>query len=226
MKKIIDNLEKQFKSLTKRDQISAFVIIVVVVLFLWETVLRGPLQKEVVVFEHDITQINSEIVVMQAKINALKVNLNVDVDSATRAQLERFSEENTRLEQALDKTTVLIVNPQEMVTLLEQMLKDQEGLKFIGLNNLESTTEFIKDRDDADVTAAAETNDINTIYRHSVVLEMEGSYHDVLAYLKKLETLPWRFFWQGLEIETKDYPNTSVKLEVYTLGFREGIIGV
>ena len=92
MNKIIDNLEMQFKSLTRRDQISASVIIVVVVLFLWETLLRAPLQNEVVVFEHDITQINSEVVVMQAKINALQANLNVDVDSATRTQLDRFAD--------------------------------------------------------------------------------------------------------------------------------------
>lgn len=225
MKKIIDNLERQFKSLTRRDQISLTVIVVVVVLFFWESLLRGPLEKELVVVEHDITEINSEIFVMQAKIKALQNKLQLDVDSETRSQLERLQRENERLEKALEKTTVLIVDPQEMVTMLEQMLLDQEGLKFISLKNQPATQEFIKAGGDNAIDEKRQDSGIDTIYRHSVILEVEGSYHDVLSYLKKLEDLPWRIFWQGLEIESKVYPNASVILEVYTLGFREGIIG-
>jgi MSHA biogenesis protein MshJ len=44
--------------------------------------------------------------------------------------------------------------------------------------------------------------------------------------MRKLEKLPWRFYWQGVEIETKKYPKNIITLEVYTLGFREGLIGV
>ena len=101
-------------------------------------------------------------------------------------------------------------------------MKTQTGLKFVSLKNKQAAPEFIESRGELEATV----ENVNTIYRHSVVLQMEGSYHDTLSYLKKLEQLPWRFFWQGVEIEASGYPNTLTTLDVYTRGFREGLVGV
>ena len=234
MQQILEKIEKYLKRLSKRDQIAMFVITFVAIIFLWDIFLRAPLDQGSVVVGHDMAQVDNQLIVIRAKVGALQKNSSADPDADIRDQLARYIDESKRLDVALKETSVQVVNPQEMTAMLEQVLSNQTDLKFVSLKNLPAVPEFVEASAEGatgeevavDNVAASDVNNINTIYRHSVVLEMEGSYHSMLAYLKKLEQFPWRFFWQGIEIETGKYPNSLIRLKVYTLGFREGIVGV
>jgi MSHA biogenesis protein MshJ len=222
MQQQIIKFEKKLDRLSKRDQIALFISFLVVVLMIWSKLIYAPLSDNMMVIEQDIAQNKTEIEVLQAKMLALQKSINADPDTENRQQLDKYLEENSRLDAALASTSIQIINPQEMTSLLEQLLKSQAGLKFVSLKNKPAAAEFVESHGE---TESAVEN-VNTIYRHSVVLQMEGSYHDTLSYLKKLEQLPWRFFWQSVEIEASGYPNALITLEVYTLGFREGLVGV
>jgi len=63
-------------------------------------------------------------------------------------------------------------------------------------------------------------------YVHPVELVIEGSYLDVLAYLRALESLPWRFYWKVLELQTTHYPTNRVRIELSTLSMDKEWIGV
>ena len=222
MQQLIIKLEKHLDVLSKRDQIALFVIFIVVVLAIWFKLIYLPLSENIIAMEQDITQKTTDAENLQAKMTALKKNMNEDPDAENRQLLNSYLKENTVLDKALARTSVQIITPQEMSALLEQLLKSQAGLKFVSLKNKAATPEFVESKDELE----AAVNNVNTIYRHSVVLQMEGSYHNAMSYLKKLEQLPWQFFWHDVEIETSGYPNALITLEVYTLGFREGLIGV
>lgn len=221
MQQII-KFEKYLDGLSKRDQMALFVIVLVVVTALWFQLIYAPLSDNKVAIEQDITQKKKDIGTVQEKIAVLQKNIKEDPDVENRALLNKYMAESKQLDEALTRTSVQIISPQEMAALLEQLLKSQAGLKFISLKNKAATPEFIESRDEVQ----ADVDNVNTIYRHSVVLQMEGDYHSALSYLKKLEQLSWRFFWHEVEIETSNYPDALITLEVYTLGFREGLIGV
>lgn len=222
MQALIIKAEKYIDTLSKRDQMALAIICTVVVTLLWLTLAYTPLSHDQQAVAHDIGQRNAVLIATQEKIQALQQSLNEDPDRDNKELLATYTLENRRLDQALAKTSTQIINPQEMARLLEQILKSQPELKFISLENKPATTEFIESRN-ADTKTAKY---VGTIYRHSVVLKMEGSYHHAMLYLEKLEQFPWNFFWQEVEIETQKYPNARITLEVYTLGFREGLIGV
>lgn len=221
MQNLVTKIEKYLDTLSQRDQISLAVILFVVILMLWISMIYTPLSNNMATLKRDLAQNDTNMVIAQAKLSALQQSILADPDSENRELLARYIEDNKNLDLELAKTTTQIMNPQEMVQLLKQMLESQSGLKFVSLKNKPSVPEFIESRNQDEVTS----DSVSSIYRHSVVLEVEGSYHSALSYMKKLEKLPWRFFWQGVEIETKKYPNTVITLEVYTLGFREGLIG-
>ncbi len=222
MQQLIIKFEKYLDKLSKRDQIALLVIFIVVVLAIWFRLIYLPLSEKIMALEQDITQKTADVENLQAKMTVLKKKMSEDPDAENRQLLNGYLEENTELDKALARTSVQIITPQEMSALLEQMLKSQAGLKFVSLKNKAATPEFVESQDELE----GAVNNVNTIYRHSVVLQIEGSYHNTLLYLKKLEQLPWRFFWHEVEIEASSYPNALVTLEVYTLGFREGLIGV
>lgn len=221
MQQQILKIEKKLDGLSKRDQLSLLVTVLAIMIMIWSTFIYAPLSDNKMVVEQDIAKKKTEMEVIQAKMVALQQSMSADPDAENRLQLNKYLEENIRLDAEFASTSTQFVSPQEMSSLLEQLLKTQTGLKFVSLQNKPAIPEFIESRDESEVAV----ENVNTIYRHSVVLKMEGSYHNTLSYLKKLEKFPWRFFWQSVEIETSGYPNTVITLEVYTLGFREGLIG-
>lgn len=221
MQQLIIKFEKHLDKLSKRDQVALLVIFIVVMLAIWFRLIYLPLSENIIVMEQEITQKTTDVEDLQAKMAALTKSMNEDPDAENRQLLNSYLEENTELDKALARTSVQIISPQEMSALLEQLLKSQPGLEFVSLKNKAATPEFIESPDELE----AAVNNVNTIYRHSVVLQMEGGFHNALSYLKKLEQLPWRLFWHDVEIETSGYPNALITLEVYTLGFREGLIG-
>jgi MSHA biogenesis protein MshJ len=205
------------------------VIIFVVVLMVWFRAIYMPLNDSLAAVRNDLGQNDTNLVVARAKMNVLQKSMTEDPDRENKEKLAQYVKDNQKLDLDLAKTSTQIISPQEMVKLLEQMLKRQSGLKFISLKNKPAMPEFLESANtdaSTNINTRAGNTKVNSIYRHSVVLKVEGDYHSALAYMQKLEKLPWRFFWQSVEIETKKYPNSVITLEVYTLGFREGLVGV
>lgn len=55
------------------------------------------------------------------------------------------------------------------------------------------------------------------LYRHGVELELEGSYGELLAYLRAIEALPQRVLWGGVALKVVQHPTAVMTLRVYTL---------
>jgi len=97
---------------------------------------------------------------------------------------------------------------------MEGVLKEQSRLRLIRIRNL---------RPEA-LSASADSRTA-TFYKHGLQIEFEGSYQACLDYLQEIENLPWRFYWQVLELEVLEYPRNRVRLEVSTLSLDEEWIG-
>ena len=57
-------------------------------------------------------------------------------------------------------------------------------------------------------------------------IEFKGSYLSTLEYLQALNKLPWKFYWDSLELKVDKYPVSTIVITVHTLSFHEGWIGV
>lgn len=224
MQKLVKELQKHWNKLSDREAVAVIAGLVAAVFIFWNVLIYEPYRENVRLLEMDIEQTKGKIAGSKAKLILLQADLKKDPDSENRKLLEQYVEEGKRLDADLAKASVQIIDVRDMVALLKEMLEQQSSLKFVSLENKQAVPEFTEKTQPAD--AATPVEDTITIYRHSVVLKMEGSYSSTLSYLQALEKLPWQFFWQGVEIETENYPNALITLEVYTLGLREGLIGV
>lgn len=101
-----------------------------------------------------------------------------------------------------------------MALVLEGVLREQNSLSLISIRNTTPQV-LIAEREDAPTS----------FYRHGLEIELEGSYADCLRYLSAIEALPWRLYWQVLDVETLEYPTNRVRLEVSTLSLNEEWIG-
>ncbi len=56
------------------------------------------------------------------------------------------------------------------------------------------------------------------LYVHTLALTFTGHYGATLTYLRAIEHLPWRFYWDRLSLHMRRYPVVRVRLVVHTLG--------
>jgi MSHA biogenesis protein MshJ len=105
--------------------------------------------------------------------------------------------------------------PDRAAGILEQVLDQEAGL------TLQSVTARSEPLTAAD-TGSREGAPPAGIGRYALELQLEGSYLATLRYLRALEALPWKFFWQGVAFEVIEYPRARITLDLYTLGLLEG----
>jgi MSHA biogenesis protein MshJ len=55
---------------------------------------------------------------------------------------------------------------------------------------------------------------------------MTATYDSLVAYLKRLDSLPWKVYWQALEYRVDKYPDGELVLEIFTISTREDMLGV
>ncbi|HEX7029426.1 MAG TPA: hypothetical protein VF254_02430 [Gammaproteobacteria bacterium] len=142
-----------------------------------------------------------------------------DPDDALRARLAAAERRIAALDAELARRAGQVIPPGEMAEVLENILERQGRLELLSVKSLPPEALF-------ETEAGAGTALPGSIYRHGLEMEVEGRYLDVLAYLRELEALDWKFFWDAVELESEDYPANRVRIRIYSLNLEEGWLGV
>jgi len=221
--KIIESVDR----LSLRERLFVFGAGLVILGGVWEAALAGPLDAR----KHEAA----------AKVEALKDRLQV-LDTALSnaatgmtegmpAQLSQLTALRNRVaagDQEVRVFTSDLVDPQEMRLVLEELLRHQSGLKLVSATNLpakplvEGEVEPAAAKDDGAKPKPKEPQ----LYRHTLVLTLQGSYLECLAYLQAVERLPWHLYWSRIEFKEDGYPRNAIMLELRTLSLDKEWIGV
>ena len=123
-----------------------------------------------------------------------------------RENLARIQGRLDEINERLGGYVAELIDPAQMSRVLQDLLKEQSTLRLIRVRNLSPEA----------LSASADALN-TTFYRHGLEIDFEGSYLACLEYLEEIEDLPWRFYWQLLDIEVLEYPRNRIRLEVSTL---------
>lgn len=70
------------------------------------------------------------------------------------------------------------------------------------------------------------TEQLPQIYKHGIILELRGSYVSTLQYLRTLEKLPWKFYWEAMRFEIEEYPVARISIIINTLSLNKDWVRV
>lgn len=118
-------------------------------------------------------------------------------------------------EAALRQYAAGLVGPERMVPLLERLLAGHGRVRVRGLQSLPKTDLLAAEA--AASAPAADARPLPALYRHGVEITLEGSYADLVAYLKDLEAMPERLLWSALRFKVEQHPRALLTLRVHTL---------
>jgi MSHA biogenesis protein MshJ len=176
--------------------------------------------------------LSQEIETVQKSLSMLTQSIegraNDNPMSVAMEQRKSLTESLAAVDAQLQSTSAGLIAPQRMLAALRDVLNDQQGLRLVSMRNMPVTSLLAPH---VETTVGANASDAPPLaktgpYVHSLELVVEGSYLDVLRYLQSVEGLPWRFYWQVLELKTTEYPINRVRIRLNTLSMDKEWLGV
>lgn len=211
----LTNLGQRIDELSLRERLLLLGATVLVLFMAWDALLMAPLAKRAATVQAGMLAVQDRVERLNASLATAARHGGEDPNAELRSELDALAAEIAVLDEAIAAQGASLVAPRDMAPLLEMLLAKHGRLKLIGVRTLEREPLFRSEQDDS-----------LTIWRHGLALELEGSYLDVLAYLREIEALPARFFWERVEIESREPPRNRVRLVIWSLNLEEGWLGV
>jgi MSHA biogenesis protein MshJ len=219
------------EALQPRERIMAFGATVVVLVFLANALVFGPLARKEAALRSTLQQQNATVDGVNAEITAKAQAYANDPNDALRKRLGDVRAETARMSEQLRAMQKGLVPAERIAPLLESILRANGRLKLVSLQTLPVTT--LGDAATSPATPAAGTpagtaaatqpatapvvKAPDLLYRHGVELTVRGSYLDMVDYMHALETLPTQLFWGKAQLDAEAYPNVRLTLTLYTL---------
>ncbi|MEW5904439.1 MAG: agglutinin biogenesis protein [Pseudomonadota bacterium] len=216
MKAYWEKIAGKVDALSLRERALIFAAAAFVVVSLMDTLLLSPLLAEQRRLSSQAVQQQERLKDIRAQLTELIQAKQADQDAPQRERIRLLREQITQGDAFLKQTQDKLVAPQRMAGLLEQVLARNGRLQLVALETL-PVTNFV-DQPAAGTTPAHAGRQI---YKHGVRITVRGSYADLTAYLRMLESLPTQMFWGMARLDVVKYPQTDLTLELYTLSLDE-----
>jgi MSHA biogenesis protein MshJ len=191
----------------------------------------------------EIQQSQKNIRDIDSRIQMISAEFAPGGESAALTRIKSLKSEIQRINQVKKDVTVGFIRPRQMVEVLKGLLNKEPGLKLVSFKSLDAEPLFANKEGDgknvANSRAAASTptakpstdgqpvmQSYPEVYKHGVVIQFQGDYQSTVEYLQSLESLPWKFYWDGMAYEVQEYPKALITINVFTLSLEKGWIGV
>jgi MSHA biogenesis protein MshJ len=189
-----------------------------------------PLDSARVQAANELLTSEARLITMQQRERTAVIMGNEDPNEAVRQRIERAIANQGQLQQQIESLAGNLVTPQSMTRLLTSMLESREGLELIRVENqmpIPMRNEQVQaSAGDAESEVDADAVEGQQVYKHVLLLELEGDYLSLISYLRSVESFSERFFWDELHFVQTTWPNARITLQLHTLSAEEGFVGV
>lgn len=204
-----------FERRPARERLILALTAVAVIVLLFEVLWWAPAREQLRYARAEIVSLENEKSVLSNELSALEQREALDPDAALRQQLDIVEQKIAGLDEELRGQTLQILPPQQMPVVLRDLIDTTESLRIVGIHS-EPPQRLVEGIEDNQLV----------LYRHGLVLDLEGEYLALLDCVRALEALPWRFYWLGIEVQAEGDRTSDFRLHVYTVSLREEWIRV
>ena len=216
---------ERFNALSLRERLLLLIAMLALLIIGWNQFLWEPLKREQNRLVTETGKIKEQVKMIDLQLKGLMLRHSRDPNPKMRDSIAGAKLALTQQQARIEGLTRTLVEPEQMASLLEEFLIRNGSLQLVTLETLK-TTALISPEESATVNQQEIEKPLVNLYRHAFIIEFEGDYFATLEYLRALEMLPRKFFWEGVTFRVETYPRAKVRLQLYTLSLAEGWIGV
>jgi MSHA biogenesis protein MshJ len=183
-----------------------------------------------------ISQVQTQNKTLALSIKEYKQALLQDPNIGVRNKITQFEKKLAKVDTKLLSLTSELINPIQMRYALLELLKVEKSVsllsfELIGAEPLLTQEQLTQATNDEPKTSQLSSNEKSQVtsvnlYRHGIKIKLSGDYFALQNYLRQLEKLSWKFFWQDFDFKVKEYPLNELSIEIYSLGSKREFIGV
>ncbi|HEY4214751.1 MAG TPA: hypothetical protein VGM84_24955 [Steroidobacteraceae bacterium] len=210
----LQGLAGRFDRLTLRERVLATAAVTAVLVMTLNGLLLQRLDLRRKSLEGELASLQGSMASAANTVEALNAS---DATSVALAQAQALQKDLRDVNARLASQAAGMIPPEKMADAIHDMLAQHSGVTLIGMRNLPARPVYAPKE-----ASAADSGP----YVHPVELILEGSYLDVLAYLRTLEGLRWHFYWRVLDLHATTYPTNRVRLELGTVSMGREWIGL
>jgi MSHA biogenesis protein MshJ len=217
----VTKLLQRVDALSLRERLLVFAAMLLVIGGAWEAFLAAPLEAREVIASDKVESMRQRIGQLDESMDVAALGIGEGM-SGHLDRIRVLQQQVASQDESVRIFTTDLVDPAQMRFVLEDLIRRQAGLKLVSVSNLAGRPLIEPEVEGANTPASQGP----TLYRHALVLVLEGSYLDCLTYLENVERLPWQLYWGSLVLETEQYPQSRITIELHTLSLEEDWIGV
>ncbi len=216
MNKKLTSVASRFDALTLRERGLIAVSLVAILWVVWDWTLHQALSRRLVTVHGAVASLQERIVSEVAMEEQLKRALADDPNKRLMVERDELNAQIAEVDSRLDSLVGGFVAPSMIPVLLEDVVAHHRGVTLQRVANMPVEPVRVK----------ADAEPVPGLYRHTMRVELRGSYFAVRDYLNELEAAPWRFSWRSLNYHVDRFPDGAAVLEVETLSREKTWLGV
>ncbi|MDO8651991.1 MAG: MSHA biogenesis protein MshJ [Undibacterium sp.] len=236
MKKKWEQLAAKIDALSLRERAILLTLISAAIILLVVHFLIEPQFTKQKMLSDNVKQEQLQISALQVEIEQRIAGKSVDPDAESKRRLASAQQTLTHIDNRLHDLQKNLVRPEKMAALLEGMLRRNHSLQLISLKSLPVMDVMEESRLEnglitkvaagasaaTNAVAATVSNSANSpangsIYKHEVEIVLQGSYLDMLSYMREMENLPEQVYWSNASLSVDAYPKATLTLNLFTL---------
>ncbi len=230
MSKQLSLLQNMINNLSTRERGLVLLGVLSIIYILWDTFLITPIQgttqnllSQRASIQEQMVSLETRRILANGLLNNSKRKIILGDISTIEKKIKNF--DGKILERLQGR-----VAPHYMANMLNDVLQNNQNLELISISNMPAVP-FVSPTDKDKKSGGdekLETTDARLIgiFMHSLELQLEGSYLEVLSYLRALESLEWKIFWDQVNLEVMQYPKVKVHIKVHTFSLKDGWLSV
>jgi len=204
----INRLITRFENLSLRERGLVLLVIMGLIYAIWDFLLMQPLEEQRLHLSSLLQYKQKHLNTLNQTIQELKNPRSIEPETNNNT-INDLREQLLYQENNIKFLASTLISPQNMLRMLKSVLAQQTSLTLLKLETQISQP-------------LSEINPAAKMFKHSLRLEFSGDYMDILTYVRFLEDLPWKLYWDELDIVINNYPSTHITLTVYTFSRKAG----
>lgn len=217
-------IQQKIDKLSFRERGLVLLSALALVYMVWDLVIFSPISDAKQKVDREIATIEQKSNALLKEEQTLLSALSSDPDRELKQLRDELKNQVDELDQELGELANGLIPVEQLASILQEVLTGTGVLKLQELQTLPVEELQITALNDAEEDGEFSVR--AGVYKHTVALTVKGQYLQLVDYLKKLEAMSWRFYWDELHFEREDYPTGIIYLRVYTLSTDEGLLGV
>jgi MSHA biogenesis protein MshJ len=211
MKKQIELINEWISKRNKREKMIIFFVSLFVIYFICNFIFIQPVIGAQEILKTQINELKSQRETMEKQFDEVYKVVQSPEFVSLLSEQKQLASKRKDVKEAIAGFKPIFVAESDFLKLTKDILGQlDKNIVLISLKEFPDQQWTMPEIDKSNIL-------VQNIQQHKLAIEFHANYFDTMAYLKRLERLPWHLYWDSLEYKVTKYPEADVIVQLYIL---------